>query len=97
MTASVYLSLLFRNIIQHLDCFANGRHIGHHHRALAILFAKVAAAHVSSDIIKNLTERLTLIERASGIADEVEEHTSLLQHDLLAAQMLATSAQANHL
>ena len=48
---------------------------------LAVGLAEIALARIPGDVVKHLTEGLTLIIRAIGIANEIEIHLLLLQHD----------------
>ena len=84
------------------DCATNcqsvayGGYRGDHYRALAIGLTEVTLTRMVGDIIEYFAKGFTLEVRTIGIADEIEEHLTLLQHDLLDAQLLAIHTERHH-
>ena len=53
-------------------------------------------AGIAGYVVEHLAKGFTLIIRAVGIADEIEIHLLLFQHDLLNTQLFAISPEGNH-
>ena len=81
------------------NCTTNCQRVGYggywsdDNGTLAISLAEVALTGVTGDVIEDAPEGLALEIGAIGIADEVEEHLLLLEHDLLDAQLFAKHAE----
>ena len=84
------------------DCTTNcqsvayGGYRGDHYRALAISLTEVASAWMIRNIIEYSAEGFTLEVRTIRIADEIEVHMTLFQHDLLDTQLLTIHTERHH-
>ena len=85
-----------RNCATNCQSSVYGGYRGDHYRALAIGLTEVTLTRMVGDIIEYFAKGFTLEVRTIGIADEIEEHLTLLQHDLLDAQPLAIHTERHH-
>ena len=67
-----------------------------HDGPLAVGLTEVALARVARHVIEHFTKGLALEIGTIGVADEEEVHVTLLQHDLLDAQLLAIDTEGHH-
>ena len=65
-------------------------------RALTIGLTEVAFLGIARYIFKYLAKRFALEIGTIRIADEIEEHLSLFQHDLLDAQLFTIDSERHH-
>ena len=65
------------------------------HGALFVHLTEVTLTGVFGYVFKHTAEGLTLIIGTVGIADEVEKHLLLFEHDLLNTQLFAIDSEGN--
>ena len=64
--------------------------------ALAVSLTEIALARMVRHVTEHPTKGIALEIGAIAVADEEEVHVTLLQHDLLDAQLLAIHAEGHH-
>ena len=85
-----------RDVTTNCQGGGNGGDVGDDDGALAVGLTEIALARMARHIVEHLAKSIALEIGTIAVADEEEEHLTLLQHDLLDAQLLAIDAEGHH-
>ena len=96
MPEGVILSIC-RNCTTNCQSLLHRRYFSDDDGALAIGLAEIALTGMFRDVFEYSSEGLALIIRTIGIADEIEEHLLLFQHDFLDTQLFARHTKGHHI
>ena len=74
-----------RDLATNCQSRGDGGDVGDDDRALAVGLTEVALAWMARHVVEHLAKSIALEIGTIAVADEEEEHLTLLQHDLLDA------------
>ncbi len=92
----VFCMSICRNRTTNCQGRGDGGDVGDDDGALAVGLTEVALARMVRHVVEHLAKSIALEIRAIAVADEEEEHLTLLQHDFLDAQLLAIDAEGHN-
>ena len=92
-----FLLSICRNRTTNCQSFGNRGYWSDNNGTLAINLTEVTLTGMIRDVCEHSSKGLALIVETIGIADEIEEHLLLFEHDFLNAQLFAKYAEGNHI
>ena len=100
LSLTLYLILVFLILLLYFlengDSLFHTRDAGDTKESLVVLLFQRTLLYVASGIVENLREHRAAIERTLHVAYKLHLHSTLFEHDLLAAQAFAEASQAHH-
>ena len=85
-----------RNFATNCQGGGDGGDVRDNDGALAVGLTEIALTRMARHIVEHLAKGIALEIGTIAVADEEEEHLTLLQNDLLDAQLLTIDAEGNH-